>query len=287
MPKRSRPLLRRLTDANDGIRTGVAVVTGCGSGLGHALAIEMASRGIQVVGFSRSAASFQSAGDLVASGRLVPMVVDVADDDAVKSAFARIRAEIGDVTILVNNASVHSQLDFLQETPTSFMKSVETNLGGAVACTYSALQCMVETGIGRILNVGTLVDTTPRPGASAFSVSTGATRMLTLALVADLADRFPNIVISHWVPGLLATAMGHSVGLDPAVAACWGANLALWHDRSLNGATFDRDAEILPIQRWKSRVWDRLRLRGAPTPRRLDADHGARLAYASETLGAV
>jgi len=138
---------------------------------------------------------------------------------------------------------------------------VAINLGGMVNCTRAALEVMVETGRGRIVNVATFADMAPLPASSAYAVSKGAGRILTRALVADLGDRFPGIVITDWMPGMLATRMGVADGLAPEAAARWGAALALWDDPALNGAVFEMDREVLPPQGLKQRVRDLLLLR--------------------------
>ena len=262
----------QLTHADETIRRGVAVVTGAGAGLGRAIAVELTRRRIKVSGFGRRKAALEATADLTEAGLFIPKVVDVSDDDAVRTAFAELRGEAGDVTILFNNAAVYPRLDFLQETPASFMKSVQVNLGGVVSCTHAALETMSQTGVGRIVNVGSFADLAPLPCSAAYSVSKGAARILTLALVADLSDRFPDIIISTWMPGVLATGMGLPDGLDPAVAARWGANLALWHDRSLNGVVFHRDHEVLHRRSLKRRIKDRILLRKTQAPRQLGGD---------------
>jgi short-subunit dehydrogenase len=261
-----------LTHADQILRNGTAVVTGAGAGLGRALAVALSQRGVRVCGFGRQAAALEETARLAEKGRFIAKVVDVSDDGAVSVAFDELRAEAGDVTILINNAAVYPRRDFLQETPASFMKSVQVNLGGVVACTHAALGAMLQTGIGRIVNVGSFADLAPMPCSSAYSVSKGAARILTRALVADLSDRFPDIVISTWMPGILATEMGLPDGLDPAIAAQWGASLALWHDRTLNGAVFERDHEVLEHRSLKGRIKDRILLRRGPAPRLLHSN---------------
>lgn len=261
--------MAKRTHADEIIQTGVAVVTGAGAGLGRAMAIELTRRGIRVAGFGRRKAGLEATLELAEKGRFIPKLVDVGDAGAVRTAFAELRAEAGDITILVNNAAVYPRLDFLQETPESFMKTLQVNVGGVVACTHAALETMSKTGLGRILNVGSFADLAPLPCSAAYSVSKGAARILTLALVADLSDRFPDIVISTWMPGILATDMGLPDGLDPAVAAQWGASLALWHDRSLNGSVFERNREVLAPRSLKRRLKDRVLLRSRPAPRQL------------------
>jgi NAD(P)-dependent dehydrogenase (short-subunit alcohol dehydrogenase family) len=106
--------------------------------------------------------------------------------------------------------------------------------------------------------VGTFADLDPIPASSAYAVSKGAARVFTRALVADLAARFPRIVVNDWMPGTLATPMGLPTGLDPAQAARWGTTLALMRDPSLNGTTWLEDHEVLAPRSLKRRVVDRL-----------------------------
>ena len=248
------------------IKQGIAVVTGAGSGLGRALAVELAAQDVQVIGFGRRLEALQGTAELVAGGQFTPMVVDVSDANAVAAAFGEIG---GPVTILINNAAVYPRRDILDETPESFAQTMQINLGGLINCNHMALAGMVQTGVGRIVNVASFADIAPMAASSAYSVSKGAARILTKALVADLGDRFPDIVISDWLPGMLATRMGIADGLQPEVAAKWGVKLALWHDPTLNGVTFEMDRELLPPQSLKRRLLNKLLLRRSPAPRLL------------------
>lgn len=246
-----------------------ALITGAGSGLGRALSIEFAKRGYPVVGFDRHDASLRETATLAGSN-FHSRVVDVGDAIAIRNAVVQSQDDLGPISILVNNAAVYPRRDFLQETTASFMHTVAINLGGYVACTHAVLETMQTTGIGRILNVGSFADIAPVPCSAAYSVSKGAARVLTRALVADLSDRFPDIIISDWMPGVLSTNMGLPDGIDPAVAAVWGVNLALWRDRTLNGVGFERDTEILAPRGLKQRVKNLVFLRSSPEPRRLN-----------------
>ena len=251
------------------LREGLAVITGAGSGLGRALAVELAGRGVQVAGFGRREAALQETAAMIAPGRFLPWVVDVADAAAVEAAFARLDALAPPLTVLINNAAVHDRFDLLAAPPERLMRTVAINLGGVVNCSHAALRRMGATGLGRIVNVASFADLRPAPCSAAYSVSKGAARVFTRALVADLADRFPGIVVTDWAPGILATAMGRSDGLAPEVAARWGAELALWHDRALDGALFANDLEHRPPRGLRQRLKDLALLRRPPRPRRL------------------
>ena len=248
------------------LRVGLALVTGAGSGLGRALAIELTGRGLPVAGLGRRADALAETARL-AGPTFHALPCDIADFDALRAAFAKADA-IAPLTLLINNAALYPHRDFLDETPESFMATMQVNFGGTLAATRLALDRFVPTGFGRILNVATFADLHPLPTAAAYSTSKGAARILTRALAADLADRFPDIVITDWMPGMLATTMGIPDGLPPEVSAKWGAELALWHDPALTGATFEQDREILPPQGLKSKLKDALLLRRR-TPRAL------------------
>lgn len=242
------------------LNDGIAVVTGAGGGLGRALALELAARGMRVAALGRSLDGIRETAAQDPQGRITAVCADVAQAQAVTDAFEKLR-QIAPVTLLINNAAVYPRRDFLDESGTSFMATVDINLGGMVQCSRAALADMVETGTGRIVNVSTFADMVPLPASSAYAVSKGAGRILTRALVADLGDRFPGIVLSDWMPGMLDTRMGVPHGVDPARAAKWGAALALWHDPALNGAVFEENREILPPRGIKGRVKDALLLR--------------------------
>jgi len=237
----------------------LAVITGAGSGLGQALALELCARGLLVAGLGRREDALQKTATL-AGDSFTPVVADVSDPTQVRAAFETIRA-VAPVSILINNAGVYPHRDMLDETPETFMQTVAINLGGTVACTSEALKDMTKAGRGRILNVSSFADMRPLPCSAAYSVSKGAVTTFSRALVADLGDRLPKIVISTWMPGMLNTEMGLADGLDPAVAAKWGAGLVLWGEPSLNGAVFEMDREILPPRGLKGRLKDAVRLK--------------------------
>lgn len=249
---------------------GLAVVTGAGGALGSELSVELAQRGRAVVGIGRSDGPLEATAARVrsAGGTFHALRADLSQPAAVTSVFEEIR-RIGPVALLVNNAAVHPLRDIMDETMESFMFTVAVNLGSVMGCTRAALVDMVERGSGRIMNVASFAGGDPLPGHGAYAVSKGAARIFTRSLIADLSARFPRIVINDWMPGILATEMGIPDGLDPAVSARWGAELALWHDPSLTGTIWDRDFEVLPQRSLARRVVDRLRFRQPPQARRL------------------
>jgi len=247
----------------------LAIVTGASGGLGRCLAVELVRRGVPVVGLGRRAEALAETAAEAGDG-FTAIATDVGDPAAVARAFAQ-ADDIGPVTILVNNAAVYPRRDFLDETPASFGETVAANLGGTVNCSHEALARMVRTGVGRIMNVSTFADVAPLPASAAYSTSKGAQRIFTRCLVADLADRFPGIVINDWMPGMLATTMGVPHGTSPEMAAKWGATMAMWQDASINGTVWEENREIPPHRGLKTRIKDKLLFR-RPVIRTLDPD---------------
>lgn len=231
--------------------TELAVVTEASWGIGQAVAEALARQGVRVAGLSRTAFVPEVAG-------ILPVVADLRDAADVARAFAGIRTRLGPATILINNAETYPDRDLLDETPDSFMDSIRLNLGGAFACCHAVLPDMVAQGRGRIINVVTFADVRPVPLAAGYSVSKGALRILTRALVADLGDRFPGIVITDWVPGTHTPRKGIPDGVDPKLAAEWGARLALMKTPEINGMVFLQDHEHAPPRSFNGRVKDRL-----------------------------
>jgi NAD(P)-dependent dehydrogenase (short-subunit alcohol dehydrogenase family) len=246
----------------------IAVITETGDGLGRHMAQRMAQKGLRVAVIVRCLKDMTSLAETHDTGTILPILADISDAKALQDTFAQIDAELGTLDILINNAAFHPHRDFLEETPESFWDVMGVNLGSTVACTMLALDRMVPRGHGRIINVATFAGDDPTHLSSAYSVSKGACRILTKAIVTDLGDRFPNIVISDWVPGALKGQMGIPRDIDPEVTAPWGVALALWNDPDLNGATFVQDCELLPSLSLKRRVFNAL-TRSKIAPRRL------------------
>lgn len=255
---------------------GIVVVTGAGRGLGRALALELVQRECTVAGIGLTLNNLISVRhDSSNLGRFLPFKCDVSDPGEVRAVFTAIR-KFGPVAVLINNAAVYPRRPITDETTETFMKSVAVNLGGALSCSLCALEDMKQRGRGRILNVSTFADGSPLPGSGAYSVSKGAARILTRAMIADICEQYPEIVINDWVPGRLATSMGTPDGLDPVIAAKWGAALALSSDPSLTGSVWERNTEVLPPRSLRQRALDKLTLKQAPQPRRLDDPESAR-----------
>jgi len=137
----------------------VAWITGGGSGIGLAGAIELAKAGCQVVISGRDAAKLDAAvhqaeGLGAPAGRISTVPLDVADGQAVARVAQDVQARLGRVDILVNSAGINFRKRYWSETDSAtFNEVVAVNLNGAMACTLAVLPGMRLRREGTVINV--------------------------------------------------------------------------------------------------------------------------------------
>jgi NAD(P)-dependent dehydrogenase (short-subunit alcohol dehydrogenase family) len=145
------------------LRGQIALVTGAGQGAGRAIALLLARHnagGIAVNDFVMARAEAVAAEIQVLGVRAVPVQADVGDYASVTAAFAKARAAVGPVTVLVNNAGNagpeatmgHSPL-FWESPPSDWERYFRTNLQGVMNCCHVALPEMVAHRFGRIVTI--------------------------------------------------------------------------------------------------------------------------------------
>ncbi|HEY5494599.1 MAG TPA: SDR family NAD(P)-dependent oxidoreductase [Candidatus Anoxymicrobiaceae bacterium] len=143
----------------------VAVVTGAGSGLGRAIAIELAHAGASVVAVDIEEAGLQRTKSIAdtAGRRCVSRCADVAAFGEMEAMAASVLQEMGRVDILVNNAGVGVGGEFVTVPIEDFEWIVGINLMGEVYGTRLFLPQMIERGSGHIVNVSSLSGLVPLP----------------------------------------------------------------------------------------------------------------------------
>ena len=167
----------------------VVLITGSGTGIGRAMALEFARTGARVVVNARTQADIDTTLEQIRAegGTALGMRADVADAGAVEAMVRDIRRALGPIEVLVNNAGIPGPRAFAQDVTTQeFAQVVTVNLVGAFACTKFVLPSMVQRGWGRIVNMTGGGAATERPlrGGIAYASSKagveGFTRNLAL-----------------------------------------------------------------------------------------------------------
>lgn len=164
------------------------VVTGAGAGVGRATAIEFARRGCKIALLSRGRDRLDSAAQSIRSlgVETLPLVVDVADADAVDEAAARIERELGPIDVWVNDAMVTIFAPVSAIEPAEFKRVTEVTYLGQVYGTMAALKRMRARNRGTIVQVGSALSYRAIPLQSAYCGAKFAIRGFTDALRSEL-----------------------------------------------------------------------------------------------------
>jgi NAD(P)-dependent dehydrogenase (short-subunit alcohol dehydrogenase family) len=189
----------------------VCVITGAAGGIGSASAELFASEGARVVGVDLASG---------APGELA-LQVDVTDEDAVRSMYEQVRAELGRVDVLFNNAGI-SPTDDASVLDTSFeawQRVQDVNLKSVFLCCKHGIPHLLDGGGGSVINTASFVATM---GAATSQISYSASKGGVLAMSRELGVEFARrgVRVNALCPGPVDTPLLRELfAKDPVAAA--------------------------------------------------------------------
>ena len=182
----------------------VAIVTGAGRGIGRACALALAQAGADVALAARTAADLEAvAASVHALGRRALVVpTDVADEAALDNLVARTRAELGAVTLLVNNAGGAGPNDPRKMRAEEFTRVLAWNVTPAYMLIQKTASAMREAGGGAVVNISSVAARYAQKHFSAYGAAKAALNQMTRNLAQDYA---PHVRINAIEPGTIET----------------------------------------------------------------------------------
>jgi NAD(P)-dependent dehydrogenase (short-subunit alcohol dehydrogenase family) len=198
-------------------RSRVAVITGAASGIGRALAVELARRGAALALSDIDGPGLELVADTcrATGARVQAEVVDVSDRDAVLAHAAAANKHLGDPTLVIANAGIGASGTVLNQAPEDVRRVIEVDLFGVIHTCQAFLPRLVAGGGGRLVNVSSVFGLVAAPKQSAYNAAKFGVRGYTESLRQELGLAGIPVTVSCVHPGAVRTAIARSALYAP------------------------------------------------------------------------
>ncbi|WP_427913054.1 SDR family NAD(P)-dependent oxidoreductase [Ramlibacter sp. MMS24-I3-19] len=194
------------------LKGGVAAITGAGSGIGAALALELGRRGMHLALADRHTSALETTAEQARrTGIKVSTHAFDVTDRAMSAAWAQaVVAEHGRVTLLVNNAGIALGGTFEQVDAADFDLLMDINFGAPVRLTRAFLPLLAREPAAQIVNVSSVLGIVATPGQTAYCASKFALRGFSESLRHELEAAGSPVQVTVVHPGGVRTAIASS-----------------------------------------------------------------------------
>ena len=207
----------------------VVVVTGASSGIGRAVALELAADGIKLVVCARRVDRLERIADEAtarnAATEVLALPCNLRDETDIHAMFGRIRARWGGVDILVNNAGLGRQASLLEGASDDWREMLDVNVLALCICTREAVSDMRRRDVaGHVVHVSSMAGHRTPLESGIYSATKYAVRALTEGLRRELREHDSPIRVSAVSPGFVETefAQVYAHGDEAALERTYG-----------------------------------------------------------------
>jgi 3-oxoacyl-[acyl-carrier protein] reductase len=185
----------------------VALVTGASQGIGHACALALAGQGASVALAARNRQKLDELAQQIAAagGKAAVFVMDVAEEEQIKSGIKAALGHFGKIDILVNNAGITRDQLVMRMKRADWDAVLNTNLTSAYLCIQQVIGSMLKQRWGRIINITSVFGQMGQAGQANYASSKAGLIGLTMAMAREVASR--NITCNAVAPGFIETGM--------------------------------------------------------------------------------
>ncbi len=187
--------------------THTALVTGGGKGIGEAIAYALARHGMRVAVAARTPADVERVAAAIRErgGEALAIVCDVTQPASIAAAIARVRDDLGAITILVNNAGASASAKFLGHDDALWHQMIDVNLNSTYYVSKAVVPMMIDANWGRIINIASIAAKVGGKYIAAYTAAKHGVLGLTRALAVELIEH--NITVNAICPGYVDTSM--------------------------------------------------------------------------------
>lgn len=183
----------------------VALITGGASGIGKAVAGQLAGLGARLAIADRNIEGAEALASQLGSDRALALDVDVADPASVNAMVDAVTDRFGRLDILVHSAGVGIERGFLETTAEEWQRLIDIDLSGTFYCAQAAARKMVAQGYGRIVTLSSTAGLRGGTGRAAYGAAKAGVVGLTKVMAVELAPY--GVTANALAPGAIETEL--------------------------------------------------------------------------------
>jgi 3-oxoacyl-[acyl-carrier protein] reductase len=194
----------------------IALVTGASRGIGKAIANQLVSEGMVVIGTATSEAGAEKITEYLAPSGGKGMALNVTDDESISSVIKAINDQYGPIDVLVNNAGITRDNLLMRMKDDDWQSIMDTNLSAIFKLSKAVMRGMMKSRWGRIVSIGSVVGSMGNPGQANYAAAKAGVIGFSKSLAREIAAR--GITVNVVAPGFIETDMTKALGEEQRAA---------------------------------------------------------------------